>query len=434
MTATRDPDRILRAWLDVMPDDAPDRLYRAVLDEIDFTPQVRRPWAAGRWRVPTMPRIFLAGAAVALAIVVGAIVLAPRPSPNVGVSTTPSPSDSAAASATPAASDGAAAADVPAGLRHRWMGASNGLVTVGAGSSIVLTSSNLALTQSNSNETAVLTAGAGAEPSGRLRLSTEGPAGVCAPGTVGLYEWSLSPSGRVLNINTADDPCPERTRAIVGTWWLSSCKDVNDDCLGPMDAGTYASQFINFREQGPKWQPRFGSVTYAVPDGWANDADWPASLGLSPQSAYDEWTREGGTPRGLNVLANVAADATDRPCAGTPASGVANTSDAILAALRTVPGLVPSDSAPITVDGHAGAWVDLAVDDATLRPCDGGERIVEYLVSSGEGQALRPGERARVVVLAGVPTPLAIVIQAPAADFDALVPPAMRIVKSMQFK
>ena len=43
MTIERDFDRIARAWLDLGPNEAPDRSVAAVLQAIETTPQVRRP-------------------------------------------------------------------------------------------------------------------------------------------------------------------------------------------------------------------------------------------------------------------------------------------------------------------------------------------------------------------------------------------------------
>ena len=48
MTTSRDADRILRAWLDLMPDEAPDRTVAAVLQAVETTPQQRSPW---RWLI-----------------------------------------------------------------------------------------------------------------------------------------------------------------------------------------------------------------------------------------------------------------------------------------------------------------------------------------------------------------------------------------------
>ena len=429
MTATRDPDRILLAWLDLMPDELPDRSCAAVLDEIDHTPQDRRARLAGQWRFTAMPRLILAGAAVALAIVVGAIALVPRPSSGVAGSPIPTtiPSTSAPAASGPAAAG-------PPDLRHRWMGGTNTLVSAGAGSSISFASSSMSMSEPNSDRSVVLTADAGAAGPGRLRLTTAGTYGHCDASSTGTYDWLLSPSGRILNLVAVDDPCADRSGALAGTWWLEGCKDSNDNCLGSLDSATYSSQFINFDHQGTSWTPVFGGLTYAVPDGWANHADWPARVGLSPQAAFDQWTQDGGTPRGIDILADVSAVAADTPCASTPASGVARTPSAIVDSIRRVPGLVLSSETSITIDGREGRQVDLAVDDATLRPCAGGERLVEYLYSGGEGQAMAPGERIRLIVLSGAPAPLAIAIRAPAADFDGLVPTAVRIAKSMTFK
>ncbi len=70
MNDERNFDRLARAWLDLMPDEAPDRTIAAVLQAVEAAPQVRPPL---RWltrRFPNMNRLFLA------ATVAGAAVLA----------------------------------------------------------------------------------------------------------------------------------------------------------------------------------------------------------------------------------------------------------------------------------------------------------------------------------------------------------------------
>jgi hypothetical protein len=232
MTATREPDGILRAWLDLMPDEAPDRLFDAVLDQIDQTPQARRARLAGQWRFPQMPRMVLAGAVAVLAIAVGAIALAPRSNPGVGGS--PVPSASAAVGPSAAGSPRPAAA-VPEALRHRWMGGSSPLVTAGAGTSILFGPGSLALSQSNANNVIYLTADAALPSAGRLRLTTAGSHGDCATDAVGTYDFSLSESGRVLSLNVADDSCADRSASLAGTWWLTDFNDPNDICLWRID-------------------------------------------------------------------------------------------------------------------------------------------------------------------------------------------------------
>ena len=68
MTTNRDPDRILRAWLDLMPDEAPDRLVNAVLEVVETTPQQRRPIGLSVWRLIPMPHVASSTARVGLAL------------------------------------------------------------------------------------------------------------------------------------------------------------------------------------------------------------------------------------------------------------------------------------------------------------------------------------------------------------------------------
>ena len=44
MSTERDFDRIARAWLDVGPNEAPDRAIATILDAVGTTAQNRRPW------------------------------------------------------------------------------------------------------------------------------------------------------------------------------------------------------------------------------------------------------------------------------------------------------------------------------------------------------------------------------------------------------
>ncbi len=99
MTTERDFDRLARAWLELSPNEAPDRTIEAVLRAVRSTPQVRRPGRWLLWRFPAMTRPVLAtGALVVIVAVLGAALLLGRgPSANVGGPTaSPSPSTTAA--------------------------------------------------------------------------------------------------------------------------------------------------------------------------------------------------------------------------------------------------------------------------------------------------------------------------------------------------
>ena len=105
MSATRDPDRLLRAWLDQMPDEAPDRAIAAVLQATASAPQVRELPRFGRWRSLPMNRFSIGAAALAIVTLVGGGLLLNRlttpptggPSPvtgTLGPSAIPTPDDS----------------------------------------------------------------------------------------------------------------------------------------------------------------------------------------------------------------------------------------------------------------------------------------------------------------------------------------------------
>ena len=98
MSATRDPDPIVRAWLDLMPDEAPDRVLDAIRDAIELTPQA----AAGRLarrRIPSLARS-IAVAAAAIVIAVGVMTFF-RWLPDTAVGPSPLPSATVAPSAIP---------------------------------------------------------------------------------------------------------------------------------------------------------------------------------------------------------------------------------------------------------------------------------------------------------------------------------------------
>ena len=62
MTANREFNDIARAWLDLMPSEAPDRVVDSVLQAVETAPQVRPSYADSR-RLSKMTRFALAAAA-----------------------------------------------------------------------------------------------------------------------------------------------------------------------------------------------------------------------------------------------------------------------------------------------------------------------------------------------------------------------------------
>jgi hypothetical protein len=95
MTSSRDPDRLVQAFLDEGPAVLPDRVRDAVRDDIH---QTHQRVGFGLWRTITMPRILGTAAAIVVVAIGGVAYMASRQlAPDLGSS----PSPSAAASPSP---------------------------------------------------------------------------------------------------------------------------------------------------------------------------------------------------------------------------------------------------------------------------------------------------------------------------------------------
>ena len=202
MTTDRDADRIIRAWLDLMPDEAPDRAIAAVLQAVETTPQARRPLVRGPWRSTPMTRFALIAAAAVLgaALLGGALLVGGGDNANP----VPTPASSAAlGSPMPSAAPSptaAPAAALPASLRYRWIGQPRPHVP-GHGTSsrtglnfgphtFSLTGTQYSLNASLLASTAAISA------DGKLRLGRPPRALTVPAGAVGAYAWSLDPAAR----------------------------------------------------------------------------------------------------------------------------------------------------------------------------------------------------------------------------------------------
>jgi hypothetical protein len=128
MTASRDPDRLIRAFLDEGLIDLPDRTYDAVRSEIDRT---RQRVVIGPWRSPDMNNIakFAVAAAVVVAVAVAGYNLLPASSGvGGGPAASPSPSPTASPTLEPSPSPTPVAAVFPpqgelaVGVRHALTG------------------------------------------------------------------------------------------------------------------------------------------------------------------------------------------------------------------------------------------------------------------------------------------------------------------------
>jgi hypothetical protein len=434
MTDDRDFDRLARAWLDLMPDEAPDRTVSAVLQAVETTPQVWRPWRRLPWRLPNMNRALLAATVVGAAVVaVGGGLWLSRSDDQTTGAPSPTPALSASPSGAPAASEGAGD-PVPSALQAIWMGDHRDPVAADAGASIVLDGSDFHLVQSAGSNLQYLQSTASAAGDRQIRLVTKTDSNGCSKEDVGVYTWSLTPSGRVLTLTSEQDACSSRAGAITGDWWLMGCTIENDNCLGLLDAGTYKSQFITPRlEADATWRPMVGALTYTVPDGWANSSDWPDTFELVPAAELPP-VAETDRRRNIGVFRQPSAMTQDRPCSDEVEPGVGRTVDDLTTWLGTVNGLVSTAPTPITIDGRAGQSLDLRLDPSWTATCEGGtEPLLTYL---NPGLAVGEDQRVRLILLdLGDGDVVAIgVWTRDQATFDAFIPEAMQVIESFRFE
>jgi hypothetical protein len=132
MTASRDPDRLIRAFLDEGPTDLSDRSYDAVRSHIDPT---RQRVVIGPWREPRMSNIarwVMVAAAVVVVAVVGYNLL-PRSGGVGGQLPSPSPSPSPTLVVSVLPSGGPLAAGSYSITDAEWTGGSRMTLTVPAG-------------------------------------------------------------------------------------------------------------------------------------------------------------------------------------------------------------------------------------------------------------------------------------------------------------
>jgi hypothetical protein len=218
----RDFDRIARAWLDQGPIEAPERAVAAVLQAIEATPQVRRPFRWPTWRSPTMLRFSLlaiVGAAIlvtfgALALSGGAPALEPDPAPP---SATPSPTPSTGA-----------LGPVPDAVKGGWVASSRGTsVEDPTVTTIVLGGSAVdrwapEFSIDIPDDTRQLGSDVVELEPGVLRfgLSNAGDSG-CQMRDIGTYRWSVSADGQWLTLDRIDDACSVRGDILAGTWQRS---------------------------------------------------------------------------------------------------------------------------------------------------------------------------------------------------------------------
>jgi len=419
-----DIDGVLEAWFLDGPLEMPDRLFDAVFDQVERVSQRRLARLRLRFTdmSPTARLLVVAGATILLlgvgAAAIGAINPKPSTAPDV-----PSPS------ATPAASADAA---VVASLRYQFLGPHRTEAPAPAGEDrSTLTFDDASF---NYNGNLLRSSAATAGPT-RIRLVSENVAGGCAVGDEGLYDWSSTPGETKVTFTLVSDDCDARSAVVPGEWLRSNCADDSDNCIGPLEAETYASVSIDpWVAAGEAWRPRYGAVTYTVPAGWENPADWPSEYKLKPLGTQVD--------AGIYLSSEVWPIKQDDPCVFAPDGTILRTASEMVAYLEGLPGLAPIQAEAVTIGGLSGYRLDLSIDPTWTDTCpfsqgqpvrpiygDGDPSEDGFSWNAGPGAPMR-----NWFLDLGRNRSLWIDIEAPdSATYDGLIDEATAIVESMEF-
>lgn len=451
MTTPIDP--VERRLPDALTDLASPRTPDYFIDILGQTARVRqRPaWVRpGRWFGMNgfLGRPALVAVVVVLvAVVGGGIILSQRNETGVGSpASSPSTVPATTAPSTAISSSGAPGAPLPADLAFSWMGPTRDIAGLGSWTRTqVVFKSGLAYvtgTQVGTYLTSDVDASAGA-----MRLTLRQDEAGCHAGDVGDYTWALAPAGATLSLAPTADACAARSSAFGGTWFRQDCTNTEDGCLGDLDAGTHASQYVLPRRAvGGPWQPTWGALTYTVPAGWANSQDWPNQFSLSPSADYAKETADGpavGAYHEIWLFTHPTANKAAPACGRSADSTVKPTVDGLLAWLAKDAAISATKPTAITIDGHPGKWVDIRLASSWTTTCGGGpgrpERSFFAYPSDADNDAwmanLAGQERDRVILLDLDGTTVGILIDSSdPARFEDLVSQAMPIIQSFRFQ
>jgi hypothetical protein len=428
MTDQRSFDRLARAWLELMPDEAPPLAVAAVLQAVKTTPQVRRPLRRLTRRFPSMNRMPVAAATAAALVIAlggGLLIFGRGDDPGVGG---PSAPPSTSPSPSPASS-------VDADLRYTWLGELREVPALPTDRSF------LGLREHEASYEGLVSDASSPSPD-RLVLTSRVAIAGCEIGDVGTYSVTLSPGGTKLDLAPIDDACSSRQAAISGEWLRSDCLDPENLCLGPLEAGTYPSFFFAPRVMSlDDWAPDWGALRYTVPDGWAATSDWPREYFLEPADWYASSARDiTRVTRGIYVASHVIPFDETGGCAPEPKAAL--TAEGLANWIAGHPGLDPGEPQAVTIGSLSGWMVDATVDGEWAGICAAAPAPVAILfgeagrtTTDGRTWGAIAGERNRFILIEPADTGV-VLIRISAADeqFDALLAQAMPIVESFIFE
>lgn len=426
MTPDHDIERVLDRWLTEGPTQMPERFLDATLDRIDGGPAGRLTGLPARVRATrTDPRLAVA-AVVMVAVAAAAIFIAYR-GPGVGESPSPTPSAAPSVSA-------AAAVDL-ATLIAKWTSVGSRAYPEVQGSVFADIRFGAASLSINAFKGSVESRWSVDVPDGPITLEMltsqtdlTREHWDCRPGQAGHYGVGLSPAGSTLTLTPLDDACAARAAILGGDWERWPCPNPDSTCERELTPGRHG------------WE--FGPNIYLI----GYSADVPAGWSHLPSGDTLGRPNDPGS-MAINLLLDVAPASQASDCPDAVEPGVGNGAGALADWLTTLPGLVSSPPAPITIGGRDGWMLDLSVDHFWELPeCQYFEKparvvftFIDPVPDPTAGLSIRgflegTGQSRVILLDVGRGHNLLIEIVAPdMASWDDLVQAAMPIVESMEF-
>ena len=428
MTRDIDIDRYLETWFDEGPRVMPDRFFDALIARVDRTPQ--RRFARILTRVATMNRTSLLAAAAAIVVVAGLGGFILFNGPSTGVQPSPTP----AVTTVPTVPPAGALQPIPAEVQGRWQGptrVSPALTPPLGGSGMTLFPTSL---QYLAGEASALFASVvQSEAPAQLTFWTSQAGRGCQVGDSGTYRYVVNATGDGMTVTPVSDACAARAAAMTGEWVRVGCPNTNW-CLGDLQPGIHVSAYFNPFVPLPNTPYAYGRLSYTVPAGWVNPTDGNSGYILAEKGAADG--------NAIFVFQTAYAHLQETSCLSNPDPAVGHSAAAIATWLTTVPGIVATAPAAVTIGGLAGETLDVRLDPNWTRTCSfsNGQPTVQ-LFTNGLGDpdnfdwGVAGTGRLRLFLL-DLPDGRSMLIDIEATDeasWNALIAKAMPIVQSFQF-
>lgn len=171
------------------------------------------------------------------------------------------------------------------------------------------------------------------------------------------------------------------------------------------------------------------TVTYTLPTTWENPADSADFFQLRPTGSESE---------GIYLFRDPKPASQDASCPETAQPLVGGTSKDMVAWIRSLPGLVVSDPAPVTIGGLSGESMDLGILNGWTTSCpfaNGLPTVPLFVGANGDYRWVIAGsERLRLAILDAPGGTVVVDIDSfDGQNMDGLLSAADPIIKSFSF-